>query len=1208
MLVEKLQATERELHELTGGELAVLASGGARLYLPSEVHEKLQAHAGALELAADMQRGILNALPAHIALLRNDGVIVAVNESWRRFGSANVLRSEDFSVGQNYLTVCDRAQGDCSDEAAAAAEGIRRVLRGEAPEFSLEYPCHSPTEKRWFRLMVTPVGPDRASGAIVMHVNVTQRRLAEEAIREQEVAQRSLAEQLTIETLRLHQSQAVANVGSWETDATKLDVVWTPETFRIFETTPEQFQPTPAGFLEFVHPDDRQNVGDAFARSLGQLGSFSLEHRLLLPGGKIKHVEERWYNVNDAAGKTLRTVGTCQDITARKLAEMALRDSEEQFKAFFERANVGMSITEISGKTLGNQALGDMLGLSPAELRQVTWQAVTHPDDAQATQRKIETLVSGREHSVRFIKRFLHKNSSVVWADLSSTLRRDTAGQPLYLMSTLVDITERKQAEERLRESEAKLRVLFDTMAEGLALNEIVYDDKGEMVDYRILEVNRAYFSVADRASDHVIGGLATELYGMSTDAIKAFWRSHKDRTESIQAEMVSPLNQRSFLISTSPILNHRFITSFIDITGRKQANDALRASEARFRAIIDISPVPIAMNDEGQRVTLLNAAFIASFGYTKDDLQTLSEWWPLAYPDPDYRRWVVEAWQAELERAKRAGVSFTPIEVTIRCKDGANKTVLASAASVGENWGGEHLVLLYDITARKQSEQALLLRSAALEAAANAIVITGREGIIEWANPAFTTLSGWTPTDALGKNPRDLVKSGQHDAAFYRQMWETILAGKVWQGEIVNRRKDGALRTENMTITPLRDAKGEISHFIAIKQDITEQKTMETRFLQGQRMEAIGALAGGIAHDLNNVLSPIMMLTGLLKDKLTDESDLELLAMAQTSAQRGANIIKQLMTYSRGQESERVQIQPRHLIHEMIGMMRETFPRDLDIQQRLPVSLWKVLVDPTQLHQVLMNLCVNARDAMPTGGRLAIEAANISLADGDSKLAAGAKPGPYVMISVSDTGHGIPAEIRHRIFDPFFTTKPLGKGTGLGLSTVFAIMQHHGGFVVVDSTPQVGTTFMVGLPATTDGVEAAEVPLVPVSLPKVGQTILVVDDERIIRDGIRLTLEHQHFQVMMAVDGADALTQFVAHRANISLVLTDLMMPVMNGVTLARALRAINPAVAIAVMSGMVEVDNARELVALGIPDVLAKPFTTETLLETVHRRLTGA
>jgi signal transduction histidine kinase len=369
---------------------------------------------------------------------------------------------------------------------------------------------------------------------------------------------------------------------------------------------------------------------------------------------------------------------------------------------------------------------------------------------------------------------------------------------------------------------------------------------------------------------------------------------------------------------------------------------------------------------------------------------------------------------------------------------------------------------------------------------------------------------------------------------------------GKVWQGEIINRRKDGALRTESMTITPLRDAKGEISHFIAIKQDITAQKTMETRFLQGQRMEAIGALAGGIAHDLNNVLSPTMLLTGLLKDKLTDESDLEILAMAHASAKRGANIIKQLLTYSRSQVGERSPVQPRHLIHDMIEIMRETFPRDLDIQQQLPVSLWTVLADSTQLHQVLMNLCVNARDAMPTGGRLTIEAANASLLEGDPKLPAGAKPGPYVVISVSDTGHGIPAEIRHRIFDPFFTTKPPGQGTGLGLSTVFGIVQNHGGFVVVDSTPQVGATFTVCLPATIDGAEAAaEVPLVPMSLPEVGQTILVVDDERAVRDGVRLILEQQHFQVIAAVDGGDALAQYLTHRDKISLVITDLMMPV---------------------------------------------------------------
>lgn len=510
------------------------------------------------------------------------------------------------------------------------------------------------------------------------------------------------------------------------------------------------------------------------------------------------------------------------------------------------------------------------------------------------------------------------------------------------------------------------------------------------------------------------------------------------------------------------------------------------------------------------------------------------------------------------------------------------------------------------DVTERRATEHTLRLRGAALEAAANAIVITNRHGLIEWANSAFVTLSGWRLDEVIGKNPRDLVKSGEHSPVFYQQMWETLLGGSVWRGDVVNRRKDGALRTENMTITPLRDERGEITHFIAIKQDVTDQKAMETHFLKAQRMEAIGALAGGIAHDLNNILAPIMMVTGVLRDQLGNENDRELLAMAQASAQRGAEIIKQLLTFSRGQEGERTLVQPRHLISEMTTMMRETFPRDIDLKQNLPGTLWTVVADPTQLHQVLLNLCVNARDAMPTGGRLLVGAANFNAVEGDPRLPPRSKPGPYVVIEVSDSGHGIPLEIRHRIFDPFFTTKPLGKGTGLGLSTVLGIVQNHGGFVDLDSSSQAGSTFKVYLPAVPDGIEAnPEASAVSQAPTTGGELILVVDDERDVRDSIRLILEAKHYRVITATDGEHGLAQFLKHRARLNLVLTDLMMPKMSGLTLIRTLRAIDPTVKIVATSGLSEVTERRELAALGVPEVLMKPYDGAGLLDVVRRWL---
>ncbi len=637
----------------------------------------------------------------------------------------------------------------------------------------------------------------------------------------------------------------------------------------------------------------------------------------------------------------------------------------------------------------------------------------------------------------------------------------------------------------------------------------------------------------------------------------------------------------------------------------KHQVEAKLQRSEERLRLVLLGSTDAVWDHDLVKGEIFQSARWGEMLGYAANELTDGADrWTQLMHPDDVARATRI------FETARDGDTRHYEVEARLRHKAGHYVPILSRAVIIRDSCGRAIRVAgtNTDLTERRETEHTLRLRGAALEAAANAIVITNRQGLIEWANPAFVTLSGWTLDEVLGKNPRDFVKSGEHPASFYKQMWETLLAGKVWRGDIVNRRKDGALRTENMTITPLRDERGEITHFIAIKHDVTDQKAMETHFLKAQRMEAIGALAGGIAHDLNNILAPIMMVTGVLREQLRNESDRELLAMAQSSAQRGAEIIKQLLTFSRGQEGERTLVQPRHLIGEMTTMMRETFPRDIDLKQNLPGTLWTVIADPTQLHQVLLNLCVNARDAMPTGGRLAVGAANLNAVEGDPRLPPRARPGPYVVIEVSDSGHGIPSEIRHRIFDPFFTTKPLGKGTGLGLSTVLGIVQNHGGFVDLDSSSHAGSTFKVYLPAVPDGVEAnPAAPAAPPTSTPSGELILVVDDERDLRDSIRLILEGQRYRVVTATDGEHALAQFLKHRANLNLVLTDLMMPKMSGLTLIRTLRAIDPTVKIIATSGLSEVTERRELAALGVPEVLMKPYDGPALLEVVQRSLTA-
>jgi PAS domain S-box-containing protein len=418
--------------------------------------------------------------------------------------------------------------------------------------------------------------------------------------------------------------------------------------------------------------------------------------------------------------------------------------------------------------------------------------------------------------------------------------------------------------------------------------------------------------------------------------------------------------------------------------------------------------------------------------------------------------------------------------------------------------------------------------------------------------------------------------------------------------------RPDGAVRWIRHRTFAARDEAGGVRRLIAVAEDTTEQKKLEEQFLRSQRMEAIGTLASGVAHDLNNILSPVLMTAELLTTRTPEGRDRELLAMMTRGAQRAAETVKQLLMFSRGVEGKRGLVQVRHLLKEMAGIMRETFPREITIVENPASDLWPVVADATQLHQVLMNLCVNARDAMANGGTLTVGAANVQLTPDDMHVHIDARPCRYTVLSVADTGHGIPPEILNRIFDPFFTTKELGKGSGLGLSTVAGIMRNHGGFVTVYSEPRRGTLFRAYLPAAGESALSATMQTPPPAPLGRGELILVVDDEVAILEATREVLEQHQYRVVTASDGREAMNVFLQERDQVRLVVTDIMMPVMSGIALVRALRALDPNLKIIAASGLDDEAKRTELATLGVADILIKPYIPAQLLGVLRRHLT--
>ena len=631
------------------------------------------------------------------------------------------------------------------------------------------------------------------------------------------------------------------------------------------------------------------------------------------------------------------------------------------------------------------------------------------------------------------------------------------------------------------------------------------------------------------------------------------------------------------------------------------------RASERAARQIIQgiINAIPASVFWKGKDLVYLgcNAAFARDAGFSDPQDVIGRDDYQMSWRDQ------AELYRADDRQVIESGRSKLLIEEPQTTPEGKAIVLLTSKVPLRGPQGEVVGVLgtYMDITERKRAQESSVRLATAVEQSAEAIVITDANGSILYTNPAFEKTTGYTFAEVLGQNPR-ILKSGKQDDEFYRRMWTVLSAGKVWSGHLINKRKDGTLFEESATISPVRDRGGQIVNYVAVKRDVSNERRLEQQLFQAQKIEAIGRLAGGVAHDFNNLLGVITGYGGIVHRRLAGEDPLKgKVEQILKAAERAAGLTRQLLAFSRKQVLQPEILDLNAVVSDMDKMLRRLIGEDVEFTTLLDPHLGSVRADPGQIEQVIMNLAVNARDAMPDGGRLTLETRN---ADLDADYAATRPPtrtGSYVALVVTDTGSGMDAATQARIFEPFFTTKEAGKGTGLGLATVYGIVKQSEGYIWLYSEVGVGTTFKIYLPRIDERAAVAR-RQEPGPLFRGSETALLVEDEASLRELLREVLEANGYSVLVARDGAEALKIAQAHTGTIHIMVTDVIMPGMSGPKIVDLVAPTRPEMKVLFLSGYSDESATRHALVGPGRAFLSKPFGPEVLLRKVRESLDAA